>query len=73
MSLYTIDEFFDGVKEQCSVREFVPMLLLAVSFPHGPDRPRFHAVFPEKIALDDAITTIEQVLAQLKDRRIHIN
>jgi len=26
MSLYTIDEFFNGVKEQCSLREFIPML-----------------------------------------------
>lgn len=73
MAEYTIDEFFEKVKEDCSHRERIPFLLLAVTFPHGPDRPRYHAVFPEPIPPDEVIETLELVVAQLKRRNVSNN
>jgi len=73
MAEYTIDEWWTRCRAQCDVREYIPAVVVAVSFPHGPGKPRFHVVFPEKVALEDGIAVLEQAIAQLKDRLTHRN
>jgi len=68
MAEFTIPEFFEKIQAECSEREWLPFLLLATTFPHGPNRPRFHCVFPEPIPLTEQVDILEMVVEQLKRR-----
>lgn len=70
MPEYTVDEWFEKCRQQCDVREVIPALIVAVSFPNGQGVPRFHLVFPEKVAIEEGIAALEQALKHLK--RVHV-